>query len=336
MLTPQLLETFPYYQYADYKTIQRGQQYFRDRRVYDIEYFDDYAVCQVEGNSDDYEVIISLTGRNKIRTECTCPYGELGNFCKRMVASMLALTQYLESEEVQDDWQYQLSLALQNAPRRKSGGNTQHYVAIFLLQKDDFYQRVTVTQISETDIARSVTVTKMHAVGQVTGTDFAQSISSRKITIVSRVIETDIAQTISIAGGVLVGQVIETDAAQAINSQKIKSVGQPSESDAAQAVGCIKTIQVQQVIENDLAQALFPSKRVAIAQVIETDTAMGITEAGPIAIPVGQVLEIDLAQAIAVGGVGRSGHVYRTENGSNYVTQDKTIHRTILRKADEL
>ena len=142
MLTPQLLETFPYYQYADYKTIQRGQQYFRDRRVYDIEYYDDYAVCQVEGNNDDYEVSISLTGRNKIRTECTCPYAELGNFCKHMVASMLALTQYLKSEEVQDDWQYQLSLALQNAPRRKGGSNVQRYAAVFLLQKDDFYQRV--------------------------------------------------------------------------------------------------------------------------------------------------------------------------------------------------
>ena len=142
MLTPQLLEIFPYYQYADYKTIQRGQQYFRDRRVYDIEYYDDYAVCQVEGNNDDYEVSISLTGRNKIHAECTCPYAELGNFCKHMVASMLALTQYLKSEDVQDDWQYQLSLALQNAPRRKSGGNAQRYAAVFLLQKDDFYQRV--------------------------------------------------------------------------------------------------------------------------------------------------------------------------------------------------
>ena len=141
MLTPQLLETFPYYQHADYKTIQRGQQYFRDGHVYDIEYNDDYAICQVEGNNDDYEVIITLTGRNKIRTECTCPYAELGNFCKHMVASMLALTQYLKSEEVQDDWQYQLGVALQNAPRRKSGGNAQRYAAIFLLQKDDYYQR---------------------------------------------------------------------------------------------------------------------------------------------------------------------------------------------------
>jgi len=142
MLTPQMLETFLYYQYADYKTIQRGQQYFRDRRVYDIELYDDYAVCQVEGNNDEYEVSISLPGRNKIHAECTCPYAELGNFCKHMVASMLALTQYLKSEEVQDDWQYQLGLALQNAPRRKSGGNVQCYAAVFLLQKDDYYQRV--------------------------------------------------------------------------------------------------------------------------------------------------------------------------------------------------
>ena len=67
MLTPQLLETFPYYQHADYKTIQRGQQYFRDGHVYEIEYYDDYAICQVEGNNDDYEVIISLTAETKSR-----------------------------------------------------------------------------------------------------------------------------------------------------------------------------------------------------------------------------------------------------------------------------
>jgi hypothetical protein len=41
---------------------------------------------------------------------------------------------------VQDYWQYQLSLALQNAPRRKDGGNPQRYAAVFLLQKDDYYQ----------------------------------------------------------------------------------------------------------------------------------------------------------------------------------------------------
>jgi len=142
MLTPQLLETFPYYQYADYKTIQRGQQYYRDGRVYDMEVFDDYAVCQVNGDSDDYEVTISLVGRNKVHMNCNCPYADLGNLCKHMVASMLSLTQYLKSEKVQDDWQYKLGIALQNTPRRKSGANIQRYAAILLLQKDDYYQQV--------------------------------------------------------------------------------------------------------------------------------------------------------------------------------------------------
>jgi non-specific serine/threonine protein kinase len=61
--------------------------------------------------------------------------------CKHMVASMLALAKYLHSEEVQDDWQYKLGVALENAPRRKTVGSAQRYAAIFLLQKEDYYQR---------------------------------------------------------------------------------------------------------------------------------------------------------------------------------------------------
>ncbi len=141
MLTPQLLETFPYYQYTDYKTIQRGQQYYREGRISHIEYYDDYAVCQVNGDSGDYEVTISLIGRNKIHMNCTCPYADMGNVCKHMVASMLALTQYLKSEKVQENWQFKLGLALQNAPRRKGGANIQRYAAILLLQKDEYYQQ---------------------------------------------------------------------------------------------------------------------------------------------------------------------------------------------------
>ncbi len=73
--------------------------------------------------------------------ECTCPQAEVAPVCKHMVASMLALTQHLKSEEVQDDWQYRLGTALQNAPRRTGGGSAQHYVALFLLQKEEYYQR---------------------------------------------------------------------------------------------------------------------------------------------------------------------------------------------------
>ena len=73
--------------------------------------------------------------------ECTCPQARAAPVCKHMVASMLALTQYLKGEERQDDWQYRLGTALQNAPRRTGGGSPQRYVALFLFQKEEYYQR---------------------------------------------------------------------------------------------------------------------------------------------------------------------------------------------------
>jgi hypothetical protein len=88
MLTPQLLDSFRFYNYIDYKTIQRGQQYFRDGRVYNIEYHNDYAICHVEGTNDDYEVVLSMTGRNNLNLDCTCPQAEVAGICKHMIASI--------------------------------------------------------------------------------------------------------------------------------------------------------------------------------------------------------------------------------------------------------
>jgi hypothetical protein len=147
MLTPNLLDTFPYYQVTDYKTIQRGQQYFRDRRVFEIDYHDDHAFCQVQGQNDIYQVTISLSGKNKIQLGCTCPQAEVTNVCKHMVASLLRLNQYLSSEEMQANWQYKLGLALKNAPRRRASSNAHRYAAIFLLQKSEYYQNPTFSLI---------------------------------------------------------------------------------------------------------------------------------------------------------------------------------------------
>ena len=139
MLTTQIIDNFPYYQAADYKTIQRGQQYFRDGRVFDIDYHQDFAVCQVEGQNGTYEVSISLTGKHNIQMGCTCPQAEVTKVCKHMVAALLGLSQYLRSEKMQSDWQYRLALALNNAPRRSSS-RPQRQVAMFLLQKNEYFQ----------------------------------------------------------------------------------------------------------------------------------------------------------------------------------------------------
>ncbi len=141
MLTPQILDTFPFYQYTDFKTVQRGQQYFRDGHVTILEYSDNFVVCEVAGSEGyDYEVEISFSGKNRIHFSCTCPQAEVAHICKHMVASALAVSQYLKSDEVQNDWQYRLGQALEKSPRRKTGANAQKYTAFYLLQSTQYYQ----------------------------------------------------------------------------------------------------------------------------------------------------------------------------------------------------
>jgi non-specific serine/threonine protein kinase len=140
MLTPQILDSFPFYQYTDYKTVQRGQQYYRDGHVTILEYSDNYVLCQVIGHNDDYEVEISLGSKNRIQFGCTCPQAEIAHVCKHMVAAALAASQYLKSDTVQNDWQYRLGQALEATPRRKAGTNAQKYVALYLLQSSTYYQ----------------------------------------------------------------------------------------------------------------------------------------------------------------------------------------------------
>jgi non-specific serine/threonine protein kinase len=138
MLTPQILENFPLYQHTDYKTIQRGQQYFRENRV-NVQQCDEFsAFCEVDGHNDNYEVEILLSSKNKLSFACTCPQAEEVEICKHMVAAMLAVTRYLKSDIVQNDWQYRLGQALEQSPRRKTGANVHKYVAIYLLQSTQY------------------------------------------------------------------------------------------------------------------------------------------------------------------------------------------------------
>lgn len=141
MLTQKQLDIYSLYQKTDYKTIQRGQQYFSEGRVFHIDYNEDYAVCDVDGQNEDYEVIIRSKDANHVNMECTCPQAKVASVCKHMVASLLALKQFLNSDEIQDNWQFKLSLALDNTPRHRSTSNSQRFAAFFLMQKNGEDQR---------------------------------------------------------------------------------------------------------------------------------------------------------------------------------------------------
>jgi non-specific serine/threonine protein kinase len=154
-LTPQLLETFPYSQYADPGSIQRGRAYYKDGRVWSVELVtDNEAICLIEGNSNEYTVKIEVDQESGSLTfDCDCPYADEGNFCKHMVAAGLELSEYLKEDDEYDEdeeednivspspsapsgnWQNKLKETLALAPRKSNPPNLTRYVAVLLMER---------------------------------------------------------------------------------------------------------------------------------------------------------------------------------------------------------
>jgi len=65
---------------------ERGQNYYRDGHIRQLDRFDDLVTATVEG-SRLYDVTIEFGGRS-LDTRCTCPY-DGGGDCKHIVAVLL-------------------------------------------------------------------------------------------------------------------------------------------------------------------------------------------------------------------------------------------------------
>jgi uncharacterized Zn finger protein len=58
-LTSQILDRYPYSLYADSKSIQRGRDYFKEGRVWDIDLVtENKAICLVDGDSGEYSEMV--------------------------------------------------------------------------------------------------------------------------------------------------------------------------------------------------------------------------------------------------------------------------------------
>jgi non-specific serine/threonine protein kinase len=175
ILTSQLIDNFPYSRYADSRSIQRGRDYFKEGRAWDVNLVtESRAVCLVDGDSGEYTVQIAVDKKSGSLTfDCDCPYAEEGNFCKHMIAAALAVSEYLKDDEADEDyededddeevvtirptpqanfnrppsqpsspkkWRQQLENALLQIPRTTSvGAHVQKYAAVILLSKETYY-----------------------------------------------------------------------------------------------------------------------------------------------------------------------------------------------------
>ncbi len=83
-LSPQLLRD-----YADGRSFERGEDYFKSESVFGMEEYQGKVVAKVSGTHD-YKVKLWAEDKDELGYDCNCPYADEGNFCKHCVAVGLA------------------------------------------------------------------------------------------------------------------------------------------------------------------------------------------------------------------------------------------------------
>lgn len=139
---------------------------------------------------------------------------------------------------------------------------------------------LTVARVAELDVARSLTVAKVKAIGRVAELDAARAITAAKTRALVRV--------------------AELDAARAVTTAKAKALARIAELDAARSLTTAKARAVVRVAELDVARVVAPSHVRAIARIAEADVARAVTFTKQKAIT--RAAEVDVARAIGVGG----------------------------------
>jgi non-specific serine/threonine protein kinase len=114
-LTRENLES-NYYRYADWQTAERGKIYYMEKRVEILEFDGQSAVCTVNGQNDKYTVIVRAISKDRVDCACNCPQAAKVRVCKHMVASMLAMRDYIKNV-AESNWQYRLGLAIEQTPK---------------------------------------------------------------------------------------------------------------------------------------------------------------------------------------------------------------------------
>jgi len=128
--------------------LQRGMRYFEDRRVGPIRATDDAIEATVRG-ARAYAVRVSLDG-SRIVSECTCPIGETGAFCKHSVALSLA---WLRPPAAGPD-----AGRRAEARRRAAGGEAADRVESFLaaLDREALVELITTEMDRDEELAARV------------------------------------------------------------------------------------------------------------------------------------------------------------------------------------
>lgn len=156
-LTEEMFDLNRLQRYVGATIYERGRMYYQQGRV-SIDYVEeDYATCIVKGQGGIYDVHIELD-RNNLFFFCNCPYAEEGRICKHIVASVMAVREYLRTHKP-IKWQAQLSRVIQAAQSPPSRYLPPQYMLFFSLQRQPGYESYTYWRL----LAYSINLTHLNA-----------------------------------------------------------------------------------------------------------------------------------------------------------------------------
>jgi non-specific serine/threonine protein kinase len=101
-----------------WESFRRGRVYFKEGRVTIVAFSGESATCSVRGHSGTYTVTLEAGKGNRLEYSCTCPHAARGYLCKHVVASAMALWEYIGPLE--QHWDYRLMRLVNSLPPKES------------------------------------------------------------------------------------------------------------------------------------------------------------------------------------------------------------------------
>ena len=104
ILTPQILNNYPFAQHADLKTIQKGKTIFLNDEVLDLDLENGHhATCIVEDRDEEFTVNIQIhQASGELQFDCDCQ-DAIHHFCKHIIAAALETSRYLSETSLDFD-----------------------------------------------------------------------------------------------------------------------------------------------------------------------------------------------------------------------------------------
>jgi len=99
-ITSELLDAYPYRRYANARSMERGRVYYEENRVTSMNFVNNNSevICQIDGDTAEYQVEIAVDAMGALRFNCTCPSARR-NFCKHQVATALEVSRQIAGKD---------------------------------------------------------------------------------------------------------------------------------------------------------------------------------------------------------------------------------------------